>query len=42
MIRVDYDMQLVGLKPVGEGLKVAQEKGFGYTNHEYPPFMKVR
>ncbi|RLD94368.1 MAG: GDP-mannose 4,6-dehydratase, partial [Aquificota bacterium] len=41
-IMVDYDMQLVGLEPVGEGLKVAQEKGFGYTNHEYSPLMKVR
>lgn len=41
-IMVDYDMQMVGLKPVGEGLAAAQEKGFGYTNHEYSPLMKVR
>jgi len=41
-IMVDYDMQLVGLEPLGEGLRAAREKGFGYTNHEYSPLMKVR
>jgi GDPmannose 4,6-dehydratase len=41
-IMVDYDMQMVGLKPVGEGLAAARKKGFGYTSHEYSPLMKVR
>ncbi|WP_448524114.1 GDP-mannose 4,6-dehydratase [Pseudothermotoga sp.] len=34
-IMVDYDMLLVGLKPIGEGMKINREKGFGYTNHAY-------
>jgi GDPmannose 4,6-dehydratase len=34
-IMVDYDMLLVGLKPMGEGMKINHEKGFGYTNHTY-------
>jgi GDPmannose 4,6-dehydratase len=34
-IMVDYDMLLVRLKPMGEGMKINHEKGFGYTNHTY-------
>jgi GDPmannose 4,6-dehydratase len=30
---VDYDMKLVGLQPIGEGIKISKEKGFTYTNH---------
>ena len=34
-IMVDYDMKLAGLEPIGEGIRINQAKGFGYTNHEY-------
>lgn len=34
-IMVDYDFKLARLEPVGEGIKICNEKGFCYTNHEY-------
>ncbi len=34
-IMMDYDLKMAGLKPIGEGIKVCNEKGFCYTNHEY-------
>jgi len=34
-IMVDYDLKIVGLSPIGEGIKICNEKGFCYTNHEY-------
>ena len=34
-IMVDYDMKLAGLEPIGEGIRINQSKGFGYTNHDY-------
>ena len=35
-IMIDYDMQLMGLTPVGEGIKVCDKKGFSsYTNHHF-------
>jgi len=33
-IMVDYDMKLTGLEPPGEGIRICQDKGFCYTNHE--------
>ncbi len=33
-IMVDYDMKLIGLEPPGEGIKICQDKGFCYTNHQ--------
>lgn len=41
MIMVDYDMKALGLEPIGEGIKVCEEKGFGYTNHtlNYSPLI---
>ena len=41
-IMVDYDMKLVGIEPIGEGIKISKEKGFGYTNHEYSFYTKIR
>ena len=41
-IMVDYDMKLVGLEPIGEGIRISKEKGFGYTDHEYTFYAKVR
>jgi GDPmannose 4,6-dehydratase len=32
-IMIDHDMLRVGLKPPGEGIKILQEKDFGWTNH---------
>jgi GDPmannose 4,6-dehydratase len=34
-IMVDYDMKMIGLKPVGEGIKISKDKGFKYTNHDF-------
>jgi GDPmannose 4,6-dehydratase len=33
MIMVDYDLKLLNLNPVGRGIRISQEKGFGYTEH---------
>lgn len=33
-IMVDYDMKLLDLEPPGEGIRVCQEKGFCYTDHQ--------
>ena len=41
-IMVDYDMKLVGIEPIGEGIKISKEKGFGYTNHDYSFYTKIR
>lgn len=41
-IMVDYDMKLIGLDPVGEGIRICEEKGFTYTNHDYSFYGKVR
>ncbi|MFN3532572.1 MAG: GDP-mannose 4,6-dehydratase [Candidatus Brocadia sp.] len=41
-IMVDYDMQLVGLKPIGEGIAISKKKGFGYTNHDFSLYEKIR
>lgn len=41
-IMVDYDMRLVGLKPIGEGVKISKDKGFGYTDHEYTFYARTR
>jgi len=32
-IMVDYDLLFNGIKPMGDGMRVSQTKGFGYTNH---------
>lgn len=41
-IMVDYDMKLIGLKPVGEGIKISKAKGFSYTNHDFALYEKIR
>jgi|YelNatPaOPRAMG01_1025707.scaffolds.fasta_scaffold47764_2 GDPmannose 4,6-dehydratase len=41
-IMVDYDLKLVGLDPIGEGIKINLSKGFKYTNHEYAFISKIR
>jgi len=34
-IMVDHDMKLIGLDPIGEGIKACKKKGFTYTNHDF-------
>lgn len=41
-IMVDYDMKLMGLDPVGEGIKICGKKGFSYTNHDFSLYEKIR
>jgi len=41
-IMVDYDMKLVDLEPIGEGISISKKKGFGYTDHEYTFYAKIR
>lgn len=41
-IMVDYDMQLAGLKPGGEGIAISKKKGFDYTNHDFSFYEKIR
>lgn len=41
-IMVDYDLQLSGLEPVGEGMDISSQKGFSYTNHDYSFYEKIR
>jgi len=41
-IMVDYDMKLIGLKPVGKGIKICEKKGFTYTKHDFAKYEKIR
>lgn len=41
-IMVDYDMKLVELEPLGEGIEISQCKGFDYTNHDFSFYERVR
>ncbi|MFA4920356.1 MAG: GDP-mannose 4,6-dehydratase [Thermodesulfovibrionales bacterium] len=41
-IMVDYDMKLIGLDPVGEGIRICEKKGFSYTNHDFSLYEKIR
>jgi GDPmannose 4,6-dehydratase len=41
-IMVDYDMKLINLPPVGEGIKICEKKGFTYTKHDFAKYEKIR
>jgi len=41
-IMVDYDMKMIGLPPVGAGIRVCAEKKFTYTNHDFSFYEKIR
>ena len=41
-IMVDYDMKLIGITPVGEGIRACEKKGFTYTNHDFSLYEKIR
>ena len=41
-IMVDYDMKLIGITPVGEGIRSCEKKGFTYTNHDFSLYEKIR
>lgn len=40
-IMVDYDIKLMGLNPIGEGIKISKKKGFEYTNHDFSFYEKI-
>jgi GDPmannose 4,6-dehydratase len=40
-IMIDYDMKLIGLDPVGEGIEACKKKGFTYTNHDFSLYEKI-
>ena len=39
-IMVDYDLKLLGLTPIGEGIEACKGKKFTYTNHDFSFFKK--
>jgi GDPmannose 4,6-dehydratase len=41
-IMVDYDMKLIGLSPVGEGIEICKTKGFTYTRHDFAIYEDIR
>ncbi len=41
-IMVDYDLLQNGITPKGEGMKISRELGFGWTNHEFSFYEKLR
>lgn len=41
-IMVDYDMLQNRLKPKEEGIKISQDLGYGWTNHEFSFYEKLR
>jgi GDPmannose 4,6-dehydratase len=41
-IMVDYDMKMIGLPPVGAGIKACAKKNFTYTNHDFSFYEKIR
>ncbi len=41
-IMVDYDLKLVGLPPVGEGIEISRKKGFTYTSHDFSLYSRLK
>ena len=41
-IMVDYDIKMIGLQPVGEGIKACQRKKFTYTNHDFSFYEHIK
>ena len=41
-IMIDYDLKMVGIEPPGEGIRSSISKGFGYTNHDFAFYEKIR
>jgi len=41
-IMVDYDMKLIHLDPIGEGIMICEKKGFSYTRHGLAKYEKIR
>ena len=41
-IMVDFDLKLIGQKPVGEGIAICLKKGFAYTTHDFSLHEKIR
>ena len=41
-IMVDCDLKLTGVKAIGEGIDISKKKGFGYTDHEFSFYEKIK
>jgi len=41
-VMVDYDLKMVGIEPLAEGIDACRAKGFCYTDHAYSFYEKVR
>jgi len=41
-IMVDYDMKMVGLAPVGAGIRSCARKNFTYTNHDFSFYEHIK
>ncbi len=41
-IMVDYDMKLIGMNPIGEGISISAKKNFKYTNHDYSLYERIK
>ena len=41
-IMVDYDLLLMNLEPIGEGVDVSKNKGFRWTNHNYSFYEQIK
>ena len=41
-IMVDYDLKMVHVEPPGEGMRMSEQKGFEYTNHDFSFYEKIR
>ncbi len=41
-IMVDYDLKLMGLQPLGEGIEISRDKRFTWTDHNYSFYTKER
>ncbi|MCX5804381.1 MAG: GDP-mannose 4,6-dehydratase [Proteobacteria bacterium] len=41
-IMVDYDLQMVGIAPPGEGIRICSEKCFNYTTHTFATNEHIR
>lgn len=40
-IMVDYDLLLLNMESIGEGVNISQKNGFGWTNHDYSFYEKI-
>jgi len=41
-IMVDYDLLLLGMEAIGEGVSISKKNGFGWTNHDYSFYERIK